>query len=135
VPAPGLGWVHLCPAKRKQSKGAPLNRRRAVPGVLRPQAFTEVVRDEGGQSWKTGLCVIGLSVWAVCHQHLSYVMDGGVWAVGGSVWAVIFCGLQGPQLSKTLLCVTSHSIISGPGCDSLSASSHGSQPSDFLSLC
>jgi hypothetical protein len=41
-------------------------------------------------------------------------------AFGGQDEAVIFGGLQKLQISKTLLCVTSHSVkVSSGGCDSI----------------
>jgi hypothetical protein len=49
---------------------------------------------------------------------------------------LVFVSLQGLQVSKTLLYVTSHTVKSEVlGCDSLQYPSHGSQSSGFLSPC
>jgi hypothetical protein len=61
--------------------------------------------------------------WSMCHKLL-HKSCGGV-GLDDQTGAVILCGFQALQVSKTLLHVTSHSVnISDLRCDSLSHPSH-----------
>jgi hypothetical protein len=88
-------------------------------GVSTPLAFIGVCKDRGGKSWKTGFCVIN-SETGLCVFSFSHVLGRGVLALDSQTRAVIFCGLQELQVSKTLLYVTSHFVkVNSPGCDFL----------------
>jgi hypothetical protein len=81
--------------------------------VLRSQAVTGVYRDGVASPRKLGY---------VSSAPLTCQIGEDL-GLEGQTGAVIFCGLQSLQVSKTLLCVTSHSVnVSSSGCDSSSTS-------------
>jgi hypothetical protein len=62
---------------------------------------------------------LGQSVTDFPKTGMHFINSSQFLTLGAQTRAVIFHGLWGPQVSKTLLCVTSHSVnVSSPGCDS-----------------
>jgi hypothetical protein len=121
-----VGWVYLWNTKQSKAKVCP----QLEGGQTQEGALTGGPKTTGFylQRWRWSV----LENWSMCHQLLKLcVIDKSYMLGGGSLgpWMVnlgllISEGSRSPQQgSKTLLCVTSHSVnISSLGCDSLSTS-------------
>jgi hypothetical protein len=89
------------------------SKRRTAPlWVPKLQDFIQVCRPRGGHSWDTGFDVI--NSWRPCYASFTPPthQEGEFFTSDGLTRTVMFCRFQELQVIKTLICVTSHSIMS-----------------------